>query len=104
MPSGSSVSRFTGDPASSAAGVQADALERPQGSLRIHGEAAQALHLVAPELHPHRIALGGGKDVDEAAANGELTRVLDLVHPGVAEGRQFPDERLEVRPRTRSQS
>ena len=47
-------------------------------------EGADALDLVAEELDPERLAAGGRKDVDEAAANRDLAALLDPVDPLVA--------------------
>ena len=46
-------------------------------------EVAQLVDLVAPELHPHRVLLGGREDVEHAAADGELAALLDQLDAGV---------------------
>ncbi len=83
--------------------VQPDLVQRAKGALREHREAAQGVDLVAPELHPHRVALGGREHVDEAAPHRELAGVLHLVHADIAEGHQFAGEGVEVHPHARGQ-
>ncbi len=62
---------------------------RPQPVHRLVGalvrdrEAADLLDVVAPELHPQRVLLGGREDVDDAAPDRELTAPLDQVDAGV---------------------
>ncbi len=58
-------------------------LHRPQGALVGDRERADLLHLVAPELHPQRVLLGGREDVDDAAAHRELPAALHHVDAGV---------------------
>ena len=49
---------------------------------------AHGVHVGVPELHPHRVVLGGGEHVQNAATQGKLAHALHLVAPGVAQGRQ----------------
>jgi hypothetical protein len=63
---------------------------RGQRALVGHGEPAHLVHLVTEELHPDGVVLGGGKNVDDAAADSELTAVRHHVHPGVRRIRQPP--------------
>jgi hypothetical protein len=60
------------------------------------GEVAQLVDLVAPELHPHRVRLGGREDVEQPTADGELTALLDQLHPAVGGVGQRPGDVLEV--------
>ena len=68
---------------------QLTARRRPEPVHRLVGalvgdrEAADLLDVVAPELHPQRVLLGGREDVDDAASDRELTAPLDQVDPGV---------------------
>jgi hypothetical protein len=48
-------------------------------------EVADLLDRVAEELHPQRMLLGRGEDVDDAAAHGDLAAGADQVGPGVAD-------------------
>ena len=47
-------------------------------------EVPDLLDLVAPELHPQRVLLGGREDVEDAAADGEVAALLDELGAGVA--------------------
>ena len=60
------------------------------------GEVAQLVDLVAPELHPHRVRLGGREDVEQATADGELAALLDQLHPGVGGVGQRAGDVVEV--------
>ena len=68
---------------------QLAARRRPQpghrldGALVGDGERADVLDVVAPELHPQGVLLGGREDVDDPAADGELAAALDHVDPAV---------------------
>ncbi len=68
-------------------GVYRGGRERPGGALRVDGEGAQALHLVAPELHAQRVA-DGGVSVNEPAAHGVLAAAAHLLHALVAKRRE----------------
>ena len=59
-------------------------------------EVADLLDLVAPELHPQRVLLGGREDVDDAAADRELAALLDQVDPGVRRVGEPSDDVVEV--------
>ena len=50
------------------------------GALVRHGELADIRDLVAPELHAHRVVQGGGKDIEDAAADGVLAALGHHVH------------------------
>ena len=65
------------------------------GALRVDGEGAQALDLVAPELDAQRVA-ERGIDVDEAAAHGELAAGAHLLDALVAERGEARDGGVEV--------
>ena len=58
-------------------------------------ERADLLDVVAPELHPQRVLLGGREDVDDAAADGELAAPLDHVDAGVRRVGQAAHDLLE---------
>ena len=53
-----------------------------------HAEVADLLDVVAPELHPQGVLLGGREHVEDPAADGELAALLDQVGRGVADGHQ----------------
>lgn len=63
-----------------------------QGALVGDLEVADLLDVVAPELHPERVLLGGREDVEDAAADRELATLLDQFDPGVGGcGERFDD-------------
>jgi hypothetical protein len=86
--------------------AQADLAARPgldrgqlgQGALAGHGEGADALDLVAPELDPDRVVLARREEVDQAAADGHLAPALDHVGAPVAGGDQPLQQLLELDP------
>ena len=57
-------------------------------------EVADLLDVVAPELHPQGVLLGGREHVEDPAADGELAALLDQVGRGVADGHQGRGELL----------
>ena len=59
-------------------------VEGAQRALRERREGAHGLDLVAEELDAERLAAGRREDVDDAAADGELPALLDLVDALVA--------------------
>ena len=59
-------------------------------------EVADLLDVVAPELHPQRVLLGGREHVEDAAADRELAALLDQLDPGVRGGRQALDDLVQV--------
>ena len=67
-------------------------LDRGDGALVAHGELGDPVHLVAPEVDPHRGGGGGRVDVDDGAPHRHLPPALDLVLPPVAEGGQLLEE------------
>ena len=69
-------------------------MQRPLGERR---EGAHLLDLVPEQLDPQRLPAGGGEDVDDPPADGELAPLLDPVDPLVAGARQRPGETLEAR-------
>ena len=71
------------------------ALVRPHGALVGHGEEADLVDLVAEELHPDGVLVGGREDVDDAAADGVLATLLDQVDAGVRRAREARDDVLE---------
>ena len=71
-------------------------LDLLQGALVGDREGADLLDVVAPELHPQRVLLGGREDVDDAAADGVLAALLDQVDAGVRRVRQPATEVVEV--------
>ncbi len=58
-------------------------LDRLEGALVGDRERADLVDVVAEELHPQRVLLGGREDVDDAAAHRELAALLDQVDAGV---------------------
>ncbi len=67
-----------------------------QRALVSDGEPAHLVHLVAEELHPDGVVLGGWEHVDDAAADGKLAAVGDHVHPrigGIGEAAHHVGER-----------
>ena len=64
-----------------------------QAALVGHLEVADLLHRVAEELDPHRVLVGRGEHVDDAAADGHVAALADQVLAGVADlhqpGQQF---------------
>ena len=60
-------------------------------------EPADLLDLVAPELHTHRVVLGRRKDVEDAAADRELTAPLDEVGAVVGRRGESRDDVLHGR-------
>ena len=71
-------------------------LDLLEGALVGDREGADLLDVVAPELHPQRVLLGGREDVDDAAADGELAALLDQVDAGVRRVRQPAHDVVEV--------
>ena len=65
-------------------------------------EPAHRLDLVAEELDPHRPLLGRREDVEDAAAQGELAALLDLLDALVAGRDEVAGDRLEVDLRRRA--
>ena len=67
---------------------QLDPLGLAERALGEGREPAHRLDLVAEQLDPHRPLLGRREDVEDAAADGELAALLDLLDPLVAGGDQ----------------
>jgi hypothetical protein len=63
-------------------------LDRMQRPLRERREGADRLDLVAEELDAERVPPGRGEDVEEAAADGELPPLVDLLDALVAGERE----------------
>ena len=72
---------------------RADVLHPPLG---VRVEEAHGVDLVAEELHPHGLGLGRGKEVQDAAPQGELASALHLLAPGVARGGEGLGQLVEV--------
>ena len=68
-------------------------LERALGE---GGEPGQALDLDVEQLAANRALLGGGVDVEDVAADGELAALLDLVDALVAAGDELRRDLVEV--------
>jgi len=51
-------------------------------------EAAQRVHIIAPEFGAHRLGVTGGEDVQNTAAEGELAGTFHLCTAGVARQQQ----------------
>jgi hypothetical protein len=69
-----------------------DLAERDGGALVVDPELVEPVDLVAPQVDAHRRVGGGGEDVDDGAAHGDLTAVLHLVLAPVAEADETRDE------------
>ena len=72
-------------------------LDRPERALREGRKRADAFDLVAEELDSQGLATGRGKDVDQAAANGELAAFLHALDTLVAGEREPFGQLLEAR-------
>ena len=57
---------------------------------------ADLVDLVAEELHPQGVLLGGREDVDDATADSELAALLDQVDAGVRRPREPVHHVLEL--------
>ena len=68
--------------------VELDPVGLPERALREGGEEPDRLDLVAEELDPRRLVLGRAEDVEDAAADRELTAVGDLLAALVAGARE----------------
>ena len=66
------------------------------GALVRHGELADIRDLVAPELHAHRVVQGGGKDIEDAAADGVLAALGHHVHVRVGAEVELSGQRVEL--------
>ncbi len=79
------------------AGRRPEPLDLLDGALVGDGEGADLLHLVAPELDPGRVLVGGREDVQDAAADRELAALGDQVDPCVRHVGQPPRDLLQLR-------
>ena len=77
-------------------GGDLDRLGVAERALGEGGEPAQRLDLVVEEVDADGALLRGGVDVEEAAADGELAAVLDLVDALVARGDEVGGGLVEV--------
>ena len=68
-------------------------MERPLGERR---ERPDPLDLVAEELDTKRLSSRAREHVDEPAADGDLSALLDALHALVARERELLHERVEV--------
>ena len=82
--------------ASSAAGAISTDVGLAERALREGREPAQRLDLVVEQVDADRALLGGREDVEQAAADGELAAVLDLVDALVAGGDEVGGGLVEV--------
>ena len=78
----------------SLAGSSTTSSDRPEAALVGRIEDAHRIDLVAEELDPDRQRRGGGEDVHEAAAPGELAPAGDLEDRVVAQGQQLAEQRV----------
>jgi hypothetical protein len=77
-------------------GCQLDHLGLAEAALGEGREPAHRLDLVAEELDPHGAVLGRRVDVEDAAADGELAALLDLLGAFVAGGDEVLGDGPEV--------
>jgi hypothetical protein len=81
---------------------QLPARRRPQPGDRVdrplvgHGEGADLLDLVTPELHPGRVLVGRREHVEDAAAHRELAPLGDQVDPRVGHVGQPPGHPFQL--------
>ncbi len=76
-------------------GKEKGVVEGGGGALGVGVEAADGFDLVAEEVDADgAVHLGGGVDVEDAAAEGDLARHLDDVDFGVADGEEVLDEHV----------
>ena len=68
----------------------------PQAALVGDPELADLLHLVAEELDPERVFLGGREHVHDAAADGQFATALHHVGPRIADVDQAGDQVTQV--------
>src|SRR5262249_39753411 len=85
-----------GPPAARRRRVDRGALDLPERTLREGREGANALDLVAEELHAQRLPSRRGEDVDQSAANGHLSALLDAVDALVARADQALGEPVDA--------
>ena len=78
-------------------GVDERLVDGVQRALRERRERAHGLDLVAEELDAERLPAGRREHVDDAAADGELAALLDLVDALVAGERELLGERVDAR-------
>ena len=67
-----------------------------QSALRERREGADRLDLVAEELDPERLAARGREHVDEPAADGELSALVDPLDALVTRERKLLGETLDA--------
>ncbi len=72
-----------------------DALER---ALRQRVEGADRLDRAAEEVEPQRLLVGGGEDVEKAAAHGVLAGLDHRAGAGIAIAPEIVDERIAIEP------
>ncbi len=77
-------------------GRDLDRLELAQRPLREGGEVPQRLDLDVEEVGADRVVLGGREDVDDAAADRELTAIVDLLDALVAGVDERDRELVEI--------
>jgi len=70
---------------------------RGQRALVGDGEPAHLVHLIAEELHPDGMVLGGRENVQHAAADSELATAGHHVHTGVGGVCKVLDDTAEGR-------
>jgi hypothetical protein len=73
-------------------GEQGEAVDAASGALVGRVEAAHRLDLVAEEVEAQRLFLAAGKQVDDAAANGEFAAIMNGVGADIAVGLQHVGE------------
>ena len=77
-------------------GSELDRLGVAERALGEGREPAHRLDLVAEELDPNRPLLGRGEGVEDAAAEGELAALLDLLDAFVAGGDEAAGDQVEL--------
>ncbi len=85
-------------------GGQIGKIHRLGRALRIQVETSDRVHLITEELDANPARRGGRQDIQDAAAMGELPRLLDHFHRFIAAFGQPVDQPFQPHRRARSQA